>query len=78
MELYESKKDKPRREFDDYRAIFLCNFEDTINRNMKIYNGKLNELRIENIKEDIERYKKCLADKEAELNKLLSDIKDYD
>ena len=54
------------------RYISLSHFEDTVNRNMKIYGGKLNELRIEKVKEDIARYEECLASKKDELDRLLN------
>lgn len=56
------------------RYIFLANFEESINRNMKVYAGKINEIRIENIKEEIEHYKKMLSEKEKELHNLLNNL----
>lgn len=53
------------------RYVNLNAFEDTVNRNMKIYGGKLNELRIEKVKEEITHYEARLASKKEELERLL-------
>ena len=55
------------------RFIYLATFEDTVERNVKLYSGKINELRIANLREQISNYKKYIADAEAELNKLLKE-----
>ena len=55
------------------RFIYLATFEDTVERNVKLYSGKINELRIANLREQISNYKKYIADAETELNKLLKE-----
>ena len=55
-----------------HRYIYLNAFEDTVNRNMKIYGGGLNELRIKKVKEEIAHYESCLASKKEELERLLN------
>ena len=54
------------------RLIYLPTFSETVNKNKKIYEGKLNEIQINNIKEDIEYLKKRLKEKEDELKILES------
>ena len=54
------------------RYIYLPTFSETVDRNKKIYEGKLNEIKINNIKEDIEYLKKRLKEKEDELKILES------
>ena len=49
------------------RLIYLPAFSEIVNKNKKIYEGKLNEIQINNIKEDIEYLKKRLKEKEDEL-----------
>jgi len=53
------------------RFIYLPNFSDTVERNKKVNEGKINELRIANLKEEIEYCKTRLELKEKELNELL-------
>lgn len=52
------------------RHIYLLNFEDTVNRNKKLYEGKLNEIMIKNLEEEISYHKNMIIEKENELNKL--------
>ena len=52
------------------RYIYLLNFEETIERNKMLYDGKLNEIRKKNIEEDIVRLKDALSKKEDELKRL--------
>ena len=52
------------------RYINLLNFDETVKRNKMLYDGKMNEIRKENIKEDIIRLKEALNKKEEELKKL--------
>ena len=52
------------------RYIYLINFQETVERNKMIYDGKLNEIRRENIKADIINLKYALSKKEEELKKL--------
>lgn len=54
------------------RHIYLLNFEDTVNRNKKLYEGKLNEIMIKNLEEEISYHKNMIIEKENELNKLKS------
>ena len=49
------------------RHIYLLNFEDTVNRNKKLYEGKLNEIMIQNLEEEISYYKNMITKKENEL-----------
>ena len=53
------------------RFIYLPNFDDNVDRNVKLYGDKINEIRIANLKEQISNYKKYLAEAENELNELL-------
>lgn len=55
------------------RVIFLATFDEVVDRNVKLYGGKINELRIANLREQISNYKKYIADAEVELNKLLEE-----
>ena len=52
------------------RYINLLNFEETVKRNKILYNGKMDEIRKDGIKEDIARLKELLQKKEEELKKL--------
>lgn len=52
------------------RHIYLPTFAETVERNKKLYDGKLNEIRIENIESDIDRLKNLLQEKEEELKTL--------
>ena len=55
------------------RFIFLASFDEIVDRNVKLYGGKINEYRIANLREQISNYKKYLAEAEDELNKLLEE-----
>ena len=55
------------------RFIYLATFDDNVDRNVKLYGGKINELRIANLREQISNYKKYIAEAEAELNELLEE-----
>ncbi len=55
------------------RYVNLLNFDETVKRNKMLYDGKMDEIRKESIKEDIIRLKDALAKKESELEKLLTD-----
>lgn len=57
------------------RHIYLLNFEDTVNRNKKLYKGKLNEIMIQNLEEEISYHKNMITEKENELKKLKLNIK---
>ena len=52
------------------RHIYLPVFSKTVERNKKLYDGKFNEIRIENIESDIVRLKNLLHEKEEELKTL--------
>lgn len=52
------------------RYINLLNFEETVKKNKMLYDGKLDEIRRQNIEEDIIRLKDALNKKEEELRKL--------
>ena len=52
------------------RYINILNFEETVKKNKMLYDGKLDEIRRNNIKEDIIRLKDILNKKEEELKKL--------
>lgn len=52
------------------RYIYLSIFEENINRNKKIYEGKYKEIKINNLNEDINRLKEILKEKENELKTL--------
>lgn len=54
------------------RFIYIPDFSNTIERNKKLMDGKTNDIKIANLKEEIESYKNRLAEKEAELEKLLT------
>ena len=54
------------------RFIYIPHFSDTIERNKKLMDGKINDIKIASLKEEIESYKNRLAEKEAELEKLLT------
>ena len=49
------------------RSINLNTFADTVERNKKIYDGKLNEIKVKTLKEEKEKKKKILERKEKEL-----------
>ena len=64
---------------DDYetpirltRFINIEHFSDIIERNKKLIAGKINDIKITKLKEDIEFYKSILGEKEAELKNLLT------
>ena len=64
---------------DDYetpirltRFISIEHFSDIIERNKKLINNKINDIKITKLKEDIEFYKNILGEKEAELENLLT------
>lgn len=64
-------------DYTDYGLVFprhvnLVNFEETVERNKMLYDGKMDEMRKESIKEDITRLKEVLQKKEEELKKLES------
>ena len=52
------------------RYINILNFEETVKMNKMLYDGKMDEIRKEGIKEDIARLKETLQKKEEELKKL--------
>ena len=52
------------------RYIYLINFQETVERNKMLYDGKLDEIRRENIEADIINLKDALSKKEEELKKL--------
>ena len=52
------------------RYIYLSIFEENVNRNKKIYEGKYKEIKINNLNEDINRLKEILKEKENELKTL--------
>lgn len=54
------------------RYVNLLNFKETVEKNKMLYDGKMDEIRKENIKEDITRLKEILQKKEEELKKLES------
>lgn len=49
------------------RCIILSSFSDTVAKNKKLYEGKLNDIRKNNLEEEIEYYEKLLAKKKEEL-----------
>ena len=64
---------------DDYetpirltRFINIEHFSDIIEKNKKLINNKINDIKITKLKEDIEFYKNILGKKEAELENLLT------
>ena len=64
---------------DDYetpirltRFISIEHFSDIIERNKKLINDKINDIKITKLKEDIEFYKNILGEKQAELENLLT------
>ena len=64
---------------DDYetpirltRFINIEHFSDMIERNKKLINEKINDIKITKLKKDIEFYKSILGEKEAELKNLLT------
>ncbi len=64
-------------DYTDYGLVFpryvnLLNFEETVERNKILYDGKMDEIRKESIKEDITQLKEALQKKEEELKKLES------
>lgn len=64
---------------DDYetpirltRFINIGHFSEMIERNKKLINDNINDIKITKLKEDIEFYKNILGEKEAELENLLT------
>lgn len=64
---------------DDYetpirltRFINIEHFSEMIERNKKLINNKINDIKITKLKEDIEFYKSMLGGKQAELKNLLT------
>ena len=62
-------------DYTDYGLVFpryinLLNFEETVEKNKMLYDGKMDEIRKDGIKEDIARLKELLQKKEEELKKL--------
>ena len=64
---------------DDYetpirltRFINIEHFSEIIERNKKLINDKINDIKITKLKEDIEFYKSMLGKKEVELENLLN------
>ena len=64
---------------DDYetpirltRFINIEHFSEIIERNKKLMDGKINDIKITKLKEDIEFYKSMLGKKEVELENLLT------
>ena len=55
------------------RYIYLPTFLDSVERNKKLYEGNFKDIKINNLKEDIERCKEYLVNKEKELNELLKE-----
>ena len=54
------------------RFINIEHFSDIIERNKKLMDGKINDIKITKLNEDIEFYKSILGKKEAELKNLLT------
>lgn len=64
---------------DDYetpirltRFINIEHFSEMIERNKKLINNKINDIKITKLKEDIEFYKSMLSEKQTELKNLLT------
>lgn len=64
---------------DDYetpirltRFINIGHFSEMIERNKKLINDNINDIKITKLKEDIEFYKSILGEKQTELEKLLT------
>lgn len=64
---------------DDYetpirltRFINIEHFSEIIERNKKLINDKINDIKITKLKEDIEFFKSILGEKQTELEKLLT------
>lgn len=64
---------------DDYetpirltRFINIEHFSEIIERNKKLINDKINDIKITKLKEDIEFYKSMLGEKQTELKNLLT------
>lgn len=64
---------------DDYetpirltRFINIEHFSEIIERNKKLINNKINDIKITKLKEDIEFYKSMLSEKQTELKNLLT------
>lgn len=64
---------------DDYetpirltRFINIEHFSEIIERNKKLINDKINDIKITKLKEDIEFYKSMLSEKQTELKNLLT------
>ena len=55
------------------RYIHLPIFMYSVERNKKLCEGNFKDIKINNLKEDIERYKEYLEKKEKELNELLKE-----
>lgn len=52
------------------RYIYLQNFSETVNRNKKAYEGKLISSQLSSLKEDIDRLKEILKEKEDKVKEL--------
>ena len=52
------------------RYIYLPNFSETVTRNKKLYEGKLISSQLSNLKEDIDRLKEILKEKEDKVKEL--------
>lgn len=52
------------------RYIYLPIFSETVNRNKKLYEGNLISSRLSNLKEDIDRLKEILKEKEDKVKEL--------
>ena len=52
------------------RYIYLPNFSETVNRNKKLYEGNLISCQLSNLKEDIDRLKEILKEKEDKVKEL--------
>ena len=52
------------------RYIYLLNFSETVNRNKKAYEGNLISSQLSNLKEDIDRLKEILKEKEDKVKEL--------
>lgn len=52
------------------RYVYLPNFSETVNRNKKAYEGKLISSQLSNLKEDINRLKEILKEKEDKVKEL--------
>lgn len=52
------------------RYVYLPNFSVTVNRNKRLYEGKLISSQLSNLKEDIDRLKEILKEKEDKVKEL--------